>query len=177
MKNIDHNEARILCHRFLDGATSDAEEEKLYLYFRSGEPADDLAELAPMFEWFDSLPSHSAVSQENKTIPVKKSLMKRIASFSAAAAALLMLTATAITAWQTADTRRDMMELQGSYIIRNGVKVTNIAAIYPELKRAEEIVESTYADIDATDENPLLDAAMQHVSSPEARRAIMESLN
>ncbi len=176
MKNIDHNEARILCRRFLEGATSDDEEQRLYLYFRSCDPASDLAEYAPMFQWYDSLTSQNSVTPVASVTAKKRSVVKSIATFSAAAAAVLMLVATVITAWQTADTRRDMMELQGSYIIRNGEKITDLASIYPELKRAEKMVENTEHRISAGDNDPLIDIAIENVSSPAAREALMNTL-
>lgn len=48
MNIIGHEEARRLMEKFMDGATSNAEEAQLHEYFYRGNPARDLVPFADM---------------------------------------------------------------------------------------------------------------------------------
>lgn len=90
---LNHQEAEILLHRYFAGDTTLAEEQELRAYFRSGDVAPGLAELDPMFEYWDKAgeitapPVRTPVRQLHRRRPVVKWLT------ATAAAVLLLFTA------------------------------------------------------------------------------------
>ena len=84
---MTHSEAEILLHRYFEGTTSLNEEMNLREYFRAGDVHSDLAELNPMFAYWDKAAKVMAP-------PVKRTAMRRrmpLRWFSTAAAAILLL--------------------------------------------------------------------------------------
>ena len=84
---MTHSEAEILLHRYFEGTTSLNEEMNLREYFRAGDVHPDLAELNPMFAYWDKAAKVMAP-------PVKRTAMRRrmpLRWFSTAAAAILLL--------------------------------------------------------------------------------------
>ncbi len=84
---MKHSEAEILLHRYFEGETSLDEEMRLREYFRAGDVRPDLAELDPLFAYWDEAASIVAP-------PVKKAAVRRrlpVRWLSAAAAAVLLL--------------------------------------------------------------------------------------
>ena len=47
-KNIE-----VYIHRFMEGETTNAEEQAIYRFFRSGDVPEHLKEYAPMFAWYE----------------------------------------------------------------------------------------------------------------------------
>ena len=84
---MTHSEAEILLHRYFEGTTSLDEEARLREYFRAGDVRPDLAELDPLFAYWDEAANIMAP-------PVKKAAARRrlpLRWLSAAAAAVLLL--------------------------------------------------------------------------------------
>lgn len=84
---MTHSEAEILLHRYFEGTTSLDEEAHLREYFRAGDVRPDLAELDPLFAYWDEAAKVMAP-------PVKRTAIRRRLSLrwlSAAAAAVLLL--------------------------------------------------------------------------------------
>ncbi len=84
---MTHTEAEILLHRYFEGNTTLAEEKRLREYFRSGDVHPDLAELDPLFAYWDE--AANVVAPPVKKAPVRRRLPIRW--LSAAAAAILLL--------------------------------------------------------------------------------------
>lgn len=114
--------------RFLEGETSNAEEQTLYEYFNCQEVASSLTPYREMFLWF------AAGMPENKChhFPVKRIL--------GIAASLLLLFGIGFGMWQYQKQQEEYALYEGSYIIRNGKKFTDIKQILPELKATEQEV-------------------------------------
>jgi hypothetical protein len=84
---MTHSEAEILLHSYFEGTTSLEEETRLREYFRAGNVRADLAELDPLFAYWDEAANIVAP-------PVKKTAKRRrlpLRWLSAAAAAVLLL--------------------------------------------------------------------------------------
>ena len=125
---MKEKEIQQLIEQFLEGETSNAEEQKLYEYFNCQEVAGNLTPYREMFRWY------AAGMPENKRhhIPVKRIL--------GMAASLLLLIGISFGMWQYQKQQEEYALYEGSYIIRNGKKMTDIKQILPELKATEQEV-------------------------------------
>ena len=127
-----------LIERFLDGDTSNAEERQLYDYF-AGDVADDLKQYQPMFAWY---------ATGDVTQPPKRQGMGRRRVL-AVAASLLLLVGVGLWAWHLHEEQMELARFEGSYIIRNGQKQTDLKAIMPELLQTVTRAEQLQQRIDA----------------------------
>ncbi|MDR2810529.1 MAG: hypothetical protein LBB84_08275 [Tannerellaceae bacterium] len=134
MTTNEYKHIASLLERFFEGATSKAEEESLYRFFSQREdiPAEWMP-YRPVFDYF-----HEGISRE--CAPVRKTFLsrrKRRLIWTAAAVALVLL-ATVGRLYLRRETPFDPYE--GSYIIQNGVRITDMEIIRPELEAVTERV-------------------------------------
>jgi len=127
---MKEQEIKQLIERFLEGETSNAEEQTLYDYFNSKKVAVGLEPYCEMFRWY------AAGMPENKERPSKRSFLKWIA----VAASLLLLMGIGFGYHYYQEQQEQYSIYEGSYIIRDGKKMTDIKQILPELKAAEQEV-------------------------------------
>lgn len=119
-----------LVNRFLDGATTNAEEQTLYDYFTGENIAPELMQYRDMFRWY------SAGMPEMKAKQRRMSLRRILAL----AASVLLLVGIGFGVHRYQKLQEEYALYEGSYIIRNGVKTTDISKILPELKATEQKV-------------------------------------
>ena len=120
-----------LLNRFFEGQTSDKEERELYLFFRRDNLPEEFASYRSVIKYFetglaDELDS-AMPNPPSRTISSKK---RWIVWSSIAASFLLILFAPLyfLNIPETPD------PLEGSYIIRNGMRITDLKRIRPELE-------------------------------------------
>ena len=128
MKN--EKEIQQLIERFLNGETCNAEEQVLYDYFNGKDVADNLISYREMFRWY------AAGMPEQKTNSPQRTYVRWLAI----AASLLLLVGIGFSVWQYQKQREQYAIYEGSYIIRNGIKNTDIKQILPELQATEQEV-------------------------------------
>ena len=134
----DEQEIRQLIKRFIDGATSNAEEQTLYDYFR-GDVADDLKVYQEMFQWYaDGMPEQRRSHR----------MWKRLA----VAAALVGVLAGGVAYYEQQRMDDLLLRYEGSYIVRNGEKITDLKRILPELQRTEAEAERKMLHIEQLQE-------------------------
>ncbi len=132
-----HKDIERLIARFLDGDTTNAEEQRLYSYFAGRHVARRLLKYKPMFCWYAAgmagpLPNAMAAQA------ARPRLVPLWAKAAACAAAAVLIVAGATVAYlRHACTERLYATYEGSYIVRGGKKLTDIKAIMPELRRIE----------------------------------------
>jgi IS5 family transposase len=131
-KTLSRDEATALVKRFFDGDTSLADEEKLYKYFATGKVNSSLKQYAPMFGWY---------ANELQT-PVKKHT-HNWRYIAAAAVAMGVIATVGIRNYNAAtsltDEEQRLAEIYaGSYIVRNGVKITNMKEVLPAIMQREK---------------------------------------
>lgn len=128
-----HDELRRRVERFEQGLTDVAEERRLFADFAKAPTLPpDLEELRPMMLWYASLaPAEEQQSQRRHSFPVWLS--------AAAVVAVLMTVGISFITGGVMSGDPDLHLYAGSYVMRNGVKDTNLRRILPELKRAERI--------------------------------------
>lgn len=132
---MDEKRIQQLIGRFLEGRTSNAEEQLLYDYFSEENVAPELAQYREMFRWYAAgMPEH-----KDKSI-VLPHLTKTTRRWLAAAASLLLLIGIGFGYRSYQKQQSEYAIYEGSYIIRDGKKITDLRQILPILKATEQEV-------------------------------------
>lgn len=137
----DPETLRCLCARFMDGATSPAEERAIYRAFAAAAPGSldpDLERMRPMMEWYASL------------TPRRHRTPLHIAGI-AAGLALLIATGAVLGNAARADNAL-YARYEGSYEIRNGKRISDVRSIYAALLQAEHTADSIIMLLDSRSE-------------------------
>lgn len=128
-----------LIERFLDGATTLSEEQELYAYFSGNNVPEHLNKYKELFVWFDS-----GMAQEITETPVEiltelrpKRTFRLWGTVASIAAAITLFV---LIYPHIAEPEFDPFE--GSYIVRDGVKITDRALIQAELESTLLLVET-----------------------------------
>ena len=127
---MKEKEIRQLIERFLEGATTNAEEQILYDYFNSKDIAESLERYRVMFQWY------AAGIPEQKAKHHKRTYAKWLAI----AASMLLLVCIGFGYRYYQEQQELYAIYEGSYIIRDGIKNTDIRQILPELQATEQEV-------------------------------------
>ena len=137
MTRLSEDKINILIDRFMAGETSNAEEARLMDYFRSQDLPPAHQQLRYMMMFYDNrLTEPKAVAEP--TIRRSRFHLRRWQWISSAAAVALIVTV-AVSFMQRQQQPTEYLVYSGSYIIRDGKKMTDIPTILPELKKAERI--------------------------------------
>ncbi len=173
MKSINHDNAAQWVDRFLDGDTTCAQEQDIYAYFRRKDIPSELEQYREMFAWY---------ARRMKDKPVqKKSISIRILRYASIAASIAIIVSIGFYFVKTyAAAQQEYAIYEGSYIIRDGEKITDIDKILPELKQAEQIVyeySMNQSDLIDSNDDYMLQVALQGVTNPQTRQAITQALS
>ena len=147
-------------HRFMEGETTNAEEQAVYRFFRSGDVPEHLREYAPMFAWYEE-----GMPEETKETPVKtrtKTFWKRIPlgvwSMGIAAMLVIGIGLGLLSGWGE-DTNEEWACYEGSYVEINGKRMTDVKEIMPfiletlaEAERKEKEIEERWEAIRLSEE-------------------------
>lgn len=151
--HISDQQARELMDRFLDGSTSLAEEKKLYSYFRRTNIAPDMEQHRDMMRWYAT-----GMAQ-------KKTLNFSAAWKGAVASAVIIAAGMGVGLLKHASTDSAYYaQYEGSYVMINGEKVTNLKKIMPYLHSTEMLAHSLF------DKKPVYESYLEH------RRAMMAEI-
>ena len=135
MKKHEHIER--LIGRFLDGDTSNAEERELYAFFAGGDIPEHLREYRELFAWFDGGLEQEIRSENTPAAPERRPkhrfrIWATVAAVAATVALLLLIRPVSVP--------DEFDPFEGSYIVRNGVKITDPEVIRSELEATLEYV-------------------------------------
>lgn len=72
---MDDRQAQALMEKFLNGATTIAEEQQLYRYFAAGDVAPVLQQYRPMMQWYRSLSADTVTA--GKPVQRRRSPLNR----------------------------------------------------------------------------------------------------
>ncbi len=177
MKTIDDRQAQALMEKFLDGATTIAEEQQLYRYFAGGEVAPVLQQYRPMMQWYDSLSADAEPAQKPATRP--RSVLSRFRFVSGIAASVAVLAAIGFAALMPHNRLDDeQIAYSGSYVIVNGVKTTDIDRILPQLRRAEQIADSVNRLVASIKSTPdIWENELAGITDSVTRRMILQTIH
>ena len=154
---------KILLESFFEGATSNKEEGELFEFFAKGEVPPELMPYKSLFAYFEtdleqefhkikpdtiisdpgvidllSTPLPGRRIRLRRNIPMKSGIRRRFLLNGAAALLLIFLS---VTAYHIIDNNdADFDPYEGSFIVKNGVKITDLNQIRPELEATMEQV-------------------------------------
>ncbi len=132
----------LLVEKFLDGATTNAEERRLYDYFSGSRVARRLEKYVPMFRWYAGGMAEPLPAGSNGAGGRARLVGLRMRVAVCAAAAVLIVAGAAAGFRHYRQTERLYATYEGSYIVRGGKKITDLKAILPELRRIERDAEA-----------------------------------
>ena len=167
-----------LVELFLEGTATAEQEAELYAYFSSpagGDADSRLERYRPMFAWYAALPGERMAAAGRR---------KRAAAAWAVAASVAVLMAVAgfLALW-TPSAAVEAMELYaGSYVVRDGRRITDLRAIYPELRMAECLSDSLIAAAESAEfraedlERTLIEQAISHIDDSDLAATIRDEL-
>lgn len=147
-------------HRFMEGETTNAEEQAIYRFFRSGDVPEHLKVYAPMFAWYEE-----GMPEEKKEMPIEtktKTFWKRIplGVWSMGIAAMLVIgIGLGILSGLDNDMDNEWSCYEGSYVMINGKRITDEKKIMPiiletlsEAERMEKQMEERWEAIRLSEE-------------------------
>ena len=147
-------------HRFMEGETTNVEEQAIYRFFRSGDVPEHLKVYAPMFAWYEE-----GMPEEKKEMPIEtktKTFWKRIplGVWSMGIAAMLVIgIGLGILSGLDKDMDDEWSCYEGSYVMINGKRITDEKKIMPiiletlaEAERMEKEMEKRWEAIRLSDE-------------------------
>ena len=119
-----------LLERFFEGQTSNEEERRLYHFFDREEIPDELAQFKPIVKYFESgLMEEMGLRKDTKVRRLKKIQV----IWGSIAASFLIIMFGSLLFLKNAES---FDSYEGSYIVRNGVRITDLNLIRPELEAA-----------------------------------------
>lgn len=128
-----------LVEKFLDGRTTNAEEQELYAWFATADVPDEWTDLKAMFAWFSGGMPETTSLVESATQPKSRfslSLRRGVMAISTAVAVAVV----AVLMWPSS---HKVNIYEGSYIIESGDYCDNIEYIQEDiealLQRADDI--------------------------------------
>lgn len=179
---IDHKRAAELTRRFMDGATSTAEERELYAYYGGGDVAPELEPYRAMLLWMGGGMRDAAGLAEVKRKGRWLRLNVRQWVSVAASVALVVTLGVAFLGSGGSIDREKRLTYAGSYVIRNGERITDLEEIMPELERADRMVQEQQRLVER--EVDFAEGVADHVlaeaidmSDPDVRAAVTSALS
>lgn len=144
---VTKNNIEEYIHRFMEGETTNAEEQAIYRFFRTEEVPEHLKPYTEMFAWYEE-----GMPEEELSKPKTQPLWKRIPLeiWSTGIAAMLVIGIGLGIVLSFGDNQHeDWSCYEGSYVEVDGKRITDIETILPiileTLKGAEEIEQRTEA--------------------------------
>ncbi len=121
--------------RFLNGETDNTEEQDLYRFFAGKDVPRNLKKYKPMFKWY--------AGEMKEPLPnIKKQHKLHILYIRLSIAASILLVCGIGFGWYKYNSRKvEYSCFEGSYIIRDGKKITNIKEIMPEVQKTLQLAE------------------------------------
>lgn len=146
-------------HRFMEGETTNAEEQAIYRFFRDEEVPEHLRPYTEMFAWYEEgMPEE--IKEQPKDAP--KPLWERIPMelWSMGIAAMLVIGIGLGIVLSFGDsTNEEWSCYEGSYVEVNGKRITDVETIMPiiletlaEAEAIEKGIEERLAEIQRTEE-------------------------
>lgn len=127
MKENKYTYIESLLNKFFEGETSKDEERELYLFFSEGDVPVDLINYKPIFNYFDK-----DIFEDSKQSGIRKKIIKyKWILYSGIAAIFLII---GVSLYVFKPQQEEFNPYEGSYIVRNGVKITDIDIIKPEIE-------------------------------------------
>lgn len=175
MKQMDDNRLKELITLLMAGETTNDQEREIIDRFRQGPVAEELEQYRPMLLWLDDgMPDMAGRQSSSAAKPRRwdRRMLTACISVAASLALIVTLALSLMTRPAGALSREDYLTYAGSYVIRDGKKITDLDQIMTEIKQAERMVEdvSSQYEIESMDkyintDNPAVRAALESALS------------
>lgn len=127
MKRITKENYTYFVERFLDGLTTNDEEKALFRWFAKDNIPSEAEKYRDMFRWYSDISHHTRQENTSRINPfVRKSL--------SIAAAIAFAFTVVSSIWQNISIQREYLCYEGSYVIRDGRKITDPRLVMKEIK-------------------------------------------
>jgi hypothetical protein len=127
----DYQRMEELLERFFEGRTSNGEERQLYRFFAQASIPEHLSRYRPVFRYFETDLADECKALKSSVQPVCRSHKKRWIAWAGIAASLL---AGVLLSVFFLKKTTPFEPYEGSYIVRNGVHITDMNLIRSELE-------------------------------------------
>lgn len=151
MKNIDDTNIMQWMSRFLAGETTCTEEKKLYEYFSKEKLPAEAEPYREMMMWYAGGMQQPLPTQTGKSKP-RVGVFQWRYYMSIAATVVVLFTLGFVFMKHQVELNEELAIYEGSYVVRDGKKYTDLKEILPELKRAELFVEQQEQVIPSADD-------------------------
>ena len=122
-----------LVNKFLDGRTSNAEEQELYKWFSQTDVPREWAELKSMFIWYSKGMPENNLEANIPTSKYRPRIIRWAVGWSIAAAIAISL---GIYLWSAPDSPQQTINIyEGSYIVRSGIRCDDITYIESDIEQ------------------------------------------
>ena len=128
----DYKRIEELIESFFEGQTSNEEEKELYAFFSGENIPEHLLPYRQVFTYFETGIKEEFNQQAIIPKTIKSSMKKKIIVWTSVAASLLILISFGIYRFSQ---EKEYSLYEGSYIIRNGIKITDPKIVIPEIKK------------------------------------------
>jgi len=125
----DYQRIEKLIERFFEGQTSNEEERELYVFFSNDNIPEQFLPYRPVFAYFENGIKEEV---ENNPKTIQSFRKKRIGIRLSIAASVLILLSIGIYHFTR---EKEYNPYEGSYIIRNGEKITDPKIVNPEIEK------------------------------------------
>lgn len=184
LRPLNDSEARLLLVRFEAGETSLEEEQTLYAYFHRRDLPADMRALRGLMSWYEGGCVGEPFLEEPVSAKKHTNRFRQILLSAASVALLVALgfAAFTLTGRSAAESSaEEFAELyRGSYVIRNGEKITDPALIRDDIMRARHLTDSINQLIAMrTDRQHLLESAVERrigAANPRTMEKIMNTI-
>ena len=151
---LTDNEARELTARFFDGATTLAEEERLYVYYAMGPVAPILAPYRELMLWM----AEGCQGERPVVRPAKPRYgLPRWCGVAAIAALVAFAGGRAIVQNNALNTTRSVYA--GSYLVRDGVRITDLPTVLASFSETQSMTSQLIeAQLNIIDELEAIDS-------------------
>lgn len=157
--------------RFFNGDTSCDEEKVLFAYFRQTNIPSSVEQYREMMEWYDTVLQREYNEDE---ISQKKSwILKPGYRYISLVASIVILFTVGLNIIKVEKRNRELIELyeiyDGSYIMENGIKNTDLSEILSEVQRVESLVDKAFEES--------LQQTLEGVEDPMERESIINMMS
>ena len=169
MMTIDKHNVKEWIERFLNGQTSNIEEQALYRFFATDDIPHNLQKYKAMFDWY-------AGGMKGELLKAKqKRHLRPLMIRWMTAASILLASGIGLGIYQYQQ-KEEYDCYEGSYIIRNGEKISDIKQILPELRKTTQLAEQEIKKAESIQNKSAEDYLKEIHSAPKESRTDNKNL-
>ena len=157
--------------RFFNGDTSCDEEKALFAYFRQTNIPSSVEQYREMMEWYDT--GLQREYNEHEISQKKSWILNPGYRYISLVASIVILFTVGLNIIKVEKRNRELIELyeiyDGSYIMENGIKNTDLSEILSEVQRVESLVDKAFEES--------LQQTLEGVEDPMERESIINMMS